>query len=104
MDHCRFGIGGGEVDWITPLENWVEKGQAPEEVTAYHMVKEPYPSIERPVNEVAERLMLMARHPLPAGSYDRAHPVYPYPDWPRYSGKGDPNLPSSWEKAPRQGS
>jgi len=101
MDHCRYGIGGGEVDWITYLENWVEKGQAPEFVVAYHMIQEPYPSIERPIGDPAERYVRMARHPLPASSYDRARPIYAYPDVARWSGRGDPNQPTSWERAPR---
>jgi feruloyl esterase len=101
MDHCRYGIGGGEVDWLTPLENWVEKGQAPEQVTAYHMVKEPYAGLPRPNNEAAPAYVLIPRYPLPADTYDRAHPVYAYPDWPKYSGKGDAKDPANWQKGPR---
>jgi hypothetical protein len=41
------------------------------------------------------------RYPLPAGSYDRTRPLYAYPDVANYSGHGDPNLASSWIKAPR---
>jgi feruloyl esterase len=32
--HCSGGAGPDRVDWITVLENWVEKGQAPQEVPA----------------------------------------------------------------------
>ncbi|MBM3515595.1 MAG: tannase/feruloyl esterase family alpha/beta hydrolase, partial [Alphaproteobacteria bacterium] len=32
MAHCRRGPGGDSVDWITVLENWVEKGEAPGKV------------------------------------------------------------------------
>ena len=102
MDHCYYGIGGGEVDWITYLENWVEKGEAPDYVIAHHMVEEPYPSVSRPITDYGPRYIRMARHPLPEGSYDRAHPVYTYPDWPMYSGRGDPTKPDSWVKAPRE--
>ena len=101
MDHCRYGIGGGEVDWITPLERWVEDGIAPDQVIAYHMIEEPYPSRSRPPTDYGPPYTLMARHPLPEGSFDRAHPVYPYPDWPIYSGEGDPAKPENWMKAPR---
>ena len=36
------------------------------------------------------------RYPLPAGSFDRTRPVYPYPMIATYKGKGDPNVASSW--------
>lgn len=101
MDHCRYGIGGGELDWLTALENWVEKGEPPEEVIAHHMVEEPYPSRPRALTDYGPDYIRMPRHPLPKGSYDRAHPVYPYPDWPVYSGTGDPANPENWEKAKR---
>lgn len=96
VNHCQYGLGGGEVDWITALEDWVEKGIAPDSVIAHHMVKEPYPLIP------GEPWAQMARHPLPAGSFDRARPVYAYPDVARWSGKGDVNSPASWKKAPRR--
>lgn len=32
MGHCGGGQGHSEIDWLTPLVNWVEKGQQPEEV------------------------------------------------------------------------
>ncbi len=96
MDHCRYGIGGGEVDWLTALENWVEKGQAPEQVIAHHMLKEPYPSKARELTDSGGPYAKLPRHPLQAGTYDRAHPVYPYPDWPKYSGNGNSNDPATW--------
>lgn len=96
QDHCRYGIGGGELDYITAMENWAEKGQAPEQIIAHHMVKEPYPSVPRAMTDYGSPYVKMARHPLPADSFDRAHPVYPYPDWPKYSGKGDSNDPATW--------
>lgn len=34
MGHCRGGDGPDQVQWLTALENWVEKGQAPEELPA----------------------------------------------------------------------
>ena len=102
MDHCRYGIGGGEVDWLTALENWVEKGQPPEQVTAHHMIKEPYPAVPRALSDYGAPYTKMARYPLPPGSFDRAHPVYPYPDWPKYSGTGDSNNPNTWMRVKGQ--
>ena len=95
VNHCQYGMGGGEVDWITALENWVEKGIAPDAVLAHHMVSEPYPLIP------GEAWAQMARHPLRQGSFDRVRPVYAFPDVARYLGKGDPTQASSWAKAKR---
>ncbi len=67
--HCFGGAGGGEVDWITYLENWVEKGQAPDQVTVYHMSSDAY--LPRP------------RHPLKPSEFDRTRVIYPYPAIPR---------------------
>jgi feruloyl esterase len=83
--HCRRGPGGDSVDWISAIENWVEHGQAPDQVIAHHLVREQnYLGLPRP------------RYPLPAGSYDRTRPVYPYPLIARYKGAGDPNIAASW--------
>src|SRR6516164_2211209 len=66
--------GGGapgltEFDAFTALENWVEKGQAPEKLIA-----------SRSSNGVVER----------------SRPVFPYPVLARYSGKGDPKQADSF--------
>lgn len=83
--HCRRGPGGDSVDWISAIENWVERGQAPDQVIAHHLTKEQnYLGLPRP------------RYPLPAGSFDRTRPVYPYPAIARYKGMGDPNLAENW--------
>lgn len=83
--HCRRGPGGDSVDWISAIENWVERGQAPDQVIAYHLVREQnYLGLPRP------------RYPLPAGSFDRTRPVYPYPLIARYKGTGDPNVAVNW--------
>lgn len=95
VNHCQYGAGGGEVDWITVLENWVEEGLAPDVVIAHRMRQEPYPLIP------GTRWAQMARHPLAAGSYDQTRPVYAYPDVARWSGKGDASSASSWVKASR---
>jgi feruloyl esterase len=34
MGHCRGGDGPDRVEWLAALENWVEKGKAPEELPA----------------------------------------------------------------------
>jgi hypothetical protein len=90
MAHCRRGPGGDAADMITAMENWVEKGEAPDHLIMHHLIKEQnYLGLPRP------------RYPLPAGSYDRTRPVYAYPDVAAYSGKGDPKDGVNWTKAAR---
>ena len=69
VHHCAGGPGFTQFDALTLLENWVEKGQAPDVMIA-----------SRIVNGVAER----------------SRPVYPYPLLARYSGTGDPKEPASF--------
>jgi len=69
VHHCGGGPGLTDFDALTALENWVEKGQAPEVMIA-----------KRVVNGVTER----------------SRPIYPYPLLARYSGQGDPKEASSF--------
>ena len=68
VHHCAGGPGFAQFDALTLLENWVEKGEAPNVLIA-----------SRVVNGVTER-----------------RPVYPYPLLARYSGQGDPKDPASF--------
>lgn len=87
MLHCTAGgIGGSQVDWLTALEHWVEKDDAPEQVIVYRRVSQGY--YQPP-----------ARYPMDSSMYDQTRPVYAYPDVARYKGIGDSNETSSWEKA-----
>jgi len=62
VHHGGGGPGFTEFDSLTALENWIEKGQAPEKLIAGRLS-----------NSVVER----------------TRPVFPYPVLARYSGKGD---------------
>ena len=47
--HCRRGPGADTVDWLSYLEAWVERGEAPESVTAFHQVQtQNYLGLPRP--------------------------------------------------------
>jgi feruloyl esterase len=37
MAHCGGGPGCGQVDWLTPIVDWVEKGIAPDKVIGAHL-------------------------------------------------------------------
>ncbi|MDH3682087.1 MAG: tannase/feruloyl esterase family alpha/beta hydrolase [Acidimicrobiia bacterium] len=62
MSHCGGGPGPSVVDFLTPLENWVEHGIAPDQVIASRFAGD--------------------------GTVDRTRPVFPYPLVARYDGTG----------------
>ena len=66
---AQAGPGFSDFDALTLLENWVEKGQAPDVMMA-----------SRKVNGVTER----------------TRPIYPYPLLARYSGSGDARQAASF--------
>jgi len=69
VHHGGGGPGFAEFDTFTLLENWVERGIAPDKLI-----------VSRMSGEVVER----------------SRPVYPYPVQARYSGTGDPRKPASF--------
>jgi hypothetical protein len=73
MDHCSIlpGKGPDQIDVLTALENWVEKGVAPNEMIASQFDK--------------------------GGKLVRTRPVYPYPEEAAYTGSGDVNQASSFK-------
>jgi feruloyl esterase len=74
MNHCSGGPATDQFDMLTPLVNWVEKGQAPESVTA---------SARGSGNAGG------VNADLPSGwSASRTRPLCPYPKVARYKGSG----------------
>ncbi len=76
MYHCRGGPGLNHADMLGALEAWVERGQAPESITAHHIEAEARGPVDPPVGF----------DPASAGF---SRPVYPYPDYAVYRGSGD---------------
>ncbi|HEX7238042.1 MAG TPA: tannase/feruloyl esterase family alpha/beta hydrolase, partial [Gammaproteobacteria bacterium] len=66
MDHCAGGEGASAVDWLTPLEHWVEQGEGPGALQGTHPGAAPQP---------------------PSAPFTR--PICPYPQVPTYRGTGD---------------
>ncbi|XAH25211.1 tannase/feruloyl esterase family alpha/beta hydrolase [Xylophilus sp. GW821-FHT01B05] len=75
MNHCSGGPATDQFDMLTPLVNWVEKGQAPEAVTA---------SARGAGNAAAVNADVPA-----SWSASRSRPLCPYPQVARYKGSGD---------------
>jgi hypothetical protein len=89
MAHCRRGPGADAIDYLTALENWVERGRAPDALLAHHLVKEQTYLGLPPV-----------RFPLARADYDWTRPVAAYPGVARWSGRGDWKDAATW-RVPR---
>jgi feruloyl esterase len=61
MGHCQGGEGPNVFDKVTPLDEWVTQGKAPERIVASHLT---------------------------AGKVDRTRPLCPYPQVAKYKGSG----------------
>ena len=75
MTHCSGGPSTDPFDMLTPLVNWVEKGQAPDSVTA---------SARGAGNAAGANIDLPV-----AWSATRSRPLCPYPKVAKYKGSGD---------------
>jgi feruloyl esterase len=69
MGHCGGGDGPASFDMLTALEQWVEKGKAPDAIPAAHLTN---------------------------GQPDRTRILCPYPKVATYKGSGDTNDASSF--------
>ena len=78
MQHCIGGPGPNSFDTLTALENWVERGIAPEAIVATKYVNDN-----------------------PALGVVRTMPLCKFPEQGRYDGVGDPGDGSSWGCPPR---
>lgn len=84
MRHCSAdGDGADNIDFLTALENWVEKDTAPD-VLMGHNFDWGGPPTTAPVWPLDPTKV----------RFDRPH--FPYPATARYRGTGDPNALSSW--------
>ncbi len=84
MEHCIGGNAADAMDTLTVLENWVEKGIAPDQVLSYRVTKEP------------QTMLNNMRFPIKSPQWDWARPIYPYPDVAVWGGKGDWKDPATW--------
>jgi feruloyl esterase len=85
VDHGGGGEGAHAVDYLSYLEAWVEKGQAPDHLIGFH-VKDLDP----------DEAYFPITFPLDPARIDFARPIYPYPTKTRYRGHGDPKDAASF--------
>jgi feruloyl esterase len=80
MDHCSGGAGAFAVDYLSYMEAWVEKGQAPDKLVGAH------------INGLTWGESFGLPFPLDASTpIAFTRPFFPYPARAIYKGKGDPN-------------
>ncbi|MDX2223215.1 MAG: tannase/feruloyl esterase family alpha/beta hydrolase [Rhodospirillaceae bacterium] len=81
MAHCRGGNGVNTVDYLSAMEAWVERGQAPDRLIAFKTTLPPdsYPAF-----------------PLAADTVVGSRPVFPYPAVAVYGGTGDATDAANW--------
>lgn len=85
MAHCRRGHGADAIDWLGALEDWVERGRAPDTVLSHHLVK--------PQNYLG---LPPLSFPLAPTLYDWTRPIPAWPKVARYSGRGDWRDARNW--------
>ncbi|MCG7389860.1 tannase/feruloyl esterase family alpha/beta hydrolase [Pantoea sp. ACRSB] len=105
--HCSNGEGPSLVDFLTPMMNWVEAGKAPDAVTTWQALPQQKNSFGQPVG--AGGKPPAKGGPAPGAKMERAdmqletipasaasRPVYPYPRYAVWDGKGDVKQASSY--------
>jgi feruloyl esterase len=84
VTHCGGGPGAGDIDYLTALERWVERDEAPDMLIAYR------------TRHSSATLGRQPRFPIAPADALMVRPAFPYPDTARYDGKGDRNDPASY--------
>jgi hypothetical protein len=82
VEHCVGGPGADQVDYLSYLEDWVERRKPPDRLTAYHLK----------AGATAPTVF-----PPPGQTVEFSRPVYPYPVTAKYRGRGDPDSAANFE-------
>ena len=90
MNHCGGGAGAYAIDYLRYLEAWVEQGTAPNALLGGHISDSYLEALpqgsERPVVDLSR-----PNEPPPSIPLTFTRPVYPYPSYAKYNGRGDSN-------------
>lgn len=106
MHHCSGGEGPSQLDLLSPMMNWVENGQAPDAIVTYQAAKQASTAFGQPTGDgksLPKGMPPKGMKPMDKGLQletlapnAASRPVYPYPQYAVYSGKGDVNAASSY--------
>jgi hypothetical protein len=83
--HIPGNVGAESTDYVQALENWVEKGQAPDVIIGHKL---------KWISQMMGPMYL--DKDLQPSNYLYSRPIYPYPIQARYKGKGDPDDAASF--------
>jgi pimeloyl-ACP methyl ester carboxylesterase len=102
MKHCSGGDGAFAVDYLSYLEQWVEKQHAPDRIVGSHIdsayLLQHSDDEDRSIKERVWLSALKLPFPLdPAAPVRFSRPAYPYPLLTKYKGRGDPNDAANFE-------
>ena len=97
MNHCTGGDGAFAVNYLSYLETWVEKGQAPEKLIGSHVQTEDLmDKVMKGDQEARHTLERRLEFPLDTTNIEFLRPIYPYPTQAKYLGHGDPKDAASF--------
>jgi feruloyl esterase len=102
MNHCTLGDGAFGIDYLSYLEKWVEKGQAPDKLIGYHVKLDDL--MDKAMGGDQEAWLTLKRRlefPLDPANVEFSRPIYPYPTQAKYLGHGDPKDAASFGAATR---
>ena len=85
-NHCGSGEGAWAVNYQAYMEDWVENGRAPDRLIGAHVSGN-------------RKQTMNLRFPLKQSEVSFTRPIYPYPLWAKYSGRGDPNKAENFKPA-----
>ncbi len=91
--HCSTGEGPSQVDFLTPMLQWVEQGKAPDALVTYQALPGQKSKIVTKALQGDMRLDYIAEEA-------SSRPIYPYPNYAVYSGKGNVREATSYVRKP----
>ncbi len=95
MGHCGGGDGADKIDYISYLENWAEKGQAPDVMVGAHVDVDKFLSTHDSKSQnFSSEYEQFSNDPR---NVKFTRPVYPYPTQAKYKGIGDPNKAENFQ-------
>lgn len=90
--HCSGGDGPSQIDFLSPMLDWVEQGRAPDRIVTYQVVPGQKSKLVTKALQGDMRLEYIADDA-------ESRPIFPYPDYAVYSGKGDEKKAASYLRA-----
>jgi feruloyl esterase len=92
MDHCGNGGGADKIEYMAAIEDWVEKGKAPDVLVGF----ERKPTDDARYNIWPAESGYWLAHPWDKAASIGSRPVYPYPIQAKYKGSGDESDAANW--------